>query len=199
MARTYIGKKGTFRLYDGTGTPFYLEFVYDQMDFNGVMGRARPEEILVLDRGTLNSNVHYVQGTDEPILEPVDISISCRLDDTTMRQRLRDALNIDSAATWDVDGDTWVTTKGTTTLLSSTGSSVTTPTFADTAIGKRCVNVEILWDEGSSDIGVKYAEVYFPAAEQKIAEAADSLTVSLSGKVYGAITEITSFTAGNAS
>lgn len=189
----YIGKKGNIRWYDATGTPFFVDSLYDQMDFTGPFGRARPEEILVLDRANLTSDACYVQGSDEAILEPLEISFSLRLS-VTLRQKLRDVLNIDGDTPWDVGGNTWVTTKGTTNLIAGDGSSVTTPTFSDTF--KQANNLEILWDEGANDIGLQYAEVYWPPEQQNPAEGEDNVTVSLTGLVYGTIIEITAFTAG---
>lgn len=201
MATSYIGLDGTIRWYDSTAsTPYYLEAVYEQMDFSGPLGRARPEEILVLDRGVHTSNSHYVRGNDEPILEPLDISFSCRLDDTTLRQKLRDVLDCDHdgvGSSWDVGGNTFVTTKGDSSLISGTGSSVAAPAFADTV--KNTTDLELLWDAGSNDIGLRYGEVYWPPEQQQINEAEDSVMVNLTGRCYGLITEITSLTAGSAS
>jgi len=194
---TYIGKNGELRFYDGTATPFFLDFVFEEMDFSGPLGVARLEEIPVLDRANLTADFHYVQGSDEAIVEPVEISFSCRLDDTHLRQELRDVLDIDQPATWLVGGDTWISTKGDTQRTSGDGTLVTLPAFSDPQ--KRTSNLEILWDEGANDIGMQYNEVYYMPDQQEIGEAEDSLIVSITGQCYGSIVEITALTAGNQS
>jgi hypothetical protein len=167
------------------------------MDFKGPMGRPRPEETLVLDRENIDSAMHYIVSSERAIGEPVAVSFTARLDDTTLRQRLRDIIDADSGATWTVDGDTWVTTKGDFSLVDVDGNSATDAAFADTR--KRCVNIEVLWNSGATDIGLKYGAVYFDPGQQEIAEAEDAVSVTLNGMCYGAITEITAFTGGNPS
>lgn len=200
MAASYIGKNGTLRLYEGTTpTPFYLEAVYEAMDFRGPLARARPGEKLITDRGNHSTNSHYVAETDDAMLEPVEIGFSCRLDDTILRQRLRDALNCDLDTAWAVDGDTWVTTKGLSSGLrpGAGGTAVALPTFQDSF--KRCTDLVMFWDQGSSDLGLRYYEVYWPGDQQQIQESPDGLDVTLSGSVYGPISEITALPAGTAS
>jgi hypothetical protein len=193
----YIGREGLIRFYDSTATPYYVEFILENMDFKGPMGRPRPEETLVLNRENIDSNIHYIVTSERAIAEPVAVSFTARLDDTTLKQRLRDMIDADSGAAWTVDGDTWVTTKGDGSLVDVDGNSTTAPAFADTR--KRCVNVEVLWNSGANDIGLKYIAVYFDPAQQEIAEAEDAVTVTLNGMCYEAISEITAFTAGTAS
>ena len=195
MALTYIGKDGTIRWYDSTATrPWYFEAVYEQMDFSGPLGRPRAEDIAVLDRGLHTTNTHYVEAVDDAIMEPVDISFSCRLDDTNLRVKLRDVLKIDTGA-WTVGGNTWLTTKGDTSLVPGDGTAaVVTPAFADAE--KFCTNLEVLWDVATNDIGIKYGEVYWPPDQQTLNEAEDSLMVNLTGRCYGTITEITEFSTG---
>jgi hypothetical protein len=193
----YIGREGEVRAYDSTGTPYYVAFVLENMDFKGPMGRPRPEETLVLDRENIDSAMHYIVSSERAIGEPVAVSFTARLDDTTLRQRLRDIIDADSGATWTVDGDTWLTTKGDFSLVDVDGNSATDAAFADTR--KRCVNIEVLWNSGATDIGLKYGAVYFDPAQQEIAEAEDAVSVTLNGMCHGAITEITAFTGGNPS
>jgi hypothetical protein len=199
MANTYIGKDGTIRWYESTApTPFYVEACYEQMDFSGPMGRPRADDILVLDRGKLSNKAHYVEAVDDAILEPVDISFSARLDDTEMRTRLREVLDLDHPAAWTVDGDTWVTTKADSQLEPGDFSGdVTLPAFADPV--KRCTDLHVLWDSGSNDIGLKFQEVFWAPDQQTISEAEDSVIVNLTGRVFGLISSITEFIAGNAS
>ena len=63
----FTNRKGKLRLYDGTGTPFYLELDFDVGDFSGPLGIPKTEEILVLNRGQSDADAHYIEGSDEKI------------------------------------------------------------------------------------------------------------------------------------
>jgi hypothetical protein len=193
----YIGREGKIRFIDSTAPAFYVEMVLENMDFKGPLGRPRPEETLVLDRENLSSAMHYIVTSERAIAEPVAVSFTVRLDDTTLRQRMRDILDADSAAAWTVDGDTWVTTKGDHTLTDVDGNAHTGVAFADTR--KRCCDVEVLWNSGATDIGVQYGAVYFDPGQQEIGEAEDAVSVTINGMCYEAITEITSLGGTNPS
>lgn len=201
MGRTsFTGRDGRLRLYDGTATPYFLEIAFVNADFRAPMNRPRPEEIVVLDRGRITSAAHYILGAGDPILQPVQLSFSFRLHNTEPNyRRFRQALNVDMPSAWTVGAFTWVTTKGTTTVISDNPegvTNVTTNPFVDPR--KRCVNVEVLWADpgGSADVGSKFGEVYFPPNEQNLAEGADDVMIQATGYIYGGITEITAFTAG---
>lgn len=197
----YIGRKGKIRFYDSTPTPFYVEFTLENMDFKGPMAAARPEETLVLDRENLSTIMHYIVTSERVIAEPIAVSFTARLDDTTLRQKLRQVLNSDNAAAgaWTVGSDSWITTKGDGSLTDVDGNAISQSgvTFADTA--KQAVNVEVLWDSGATDIGLKYDAVHFPPEQQEIAEAEEAVTVTVNGMGYEGVSEITAFTAGTAS
>jgi hypothetical protein len=166
-------------------------------------GANRPEEILRLNRGQLDSNAHYVQGLDDPIVEPVTMTTSFRLESGAGKELVHEFLGLRFASGQDV---TWnagsgsvalVTTKGTSVGRPAglTGTLVTLPLFTDPK--KKCVNCEGLWDDlASSKIGRQLSEVYFRPGEQSLNEAADGVMVNLSGLVYGHIKSITAFTAG---
>ena len=79
----FTNKKGKIRLYDGAGTPYYLEIDFDAGDFSGPMGAPKLEEILVLNRGNTDSDMHYINGPDDPLMEPVQISFTAQVLDLT--------------------------------------------------------------------------------------------------------------------
>lgn len=198
----YVGREGKIRLVDSTASPFYLELTLENMDFKGPMGRPRPEETLVLDRENINDGTvsagHYIITSERAIAEPVAVSFTVRLDDTTWRQTLRDAINADSnvTAAWLVgpSNDDWETTKGDHTLTDIAGNTNAQPAFAD--LTKMCVDVQVLWNR-TNDIGVQFGAVYFPPDQQEIAESEEAVTVTINGMCYEAITEITVFTGTN--
>ena len=196
---SYTGLDGVLRLYDSTATPFYVQMVFEGMDLQAPGGRPRPEQTMIHHRGRLSSNSHYLQGNDQKITDPLDLSYTFRAPNVlATMQKLRVAhSNPDQDATWTVDGDTWVTTKGDFTLINGLGSGVADPAFDDTRMF--CANVEILWTKGGVAYGFQYGAVYFPPEEQSWQEAEDSVVVSCAGKIYGLITEITAFTSGTES
>jgi hypothetical protein len=180
----FTRRKGTMRLYDGAGTPWYLELKFDEGDFSGPMGTPSSEEQLVLHRGTIDANMHYIAGPDDKKAGPVNITFSCLAEDSAITQNLLNWLLVGV-----VNAHTLATTKGDTQR-----GGVTMPAFADS--GKKCYNVEILWD-GATDLVWKYNEVWFDPAEQKVAESDESVKLSFSGQVYGSIpAPTTTFTAG---
>lgn len=210
--KTFTFRDGRMRLYDGTPvTPFYLEILFMDANFTGPLGRPRPEERSVMNRGKLRNNDnawHYVAGPDTPQGEPLQLSFSFRLANTDpMFQKFRDAMNLDIAAAWTVGVNTWVTSKGKSQVLSggqaggiSSGVvSVTTPTFTDPR--KRCADVYVLWEDpdGVANIGMKWAETFFPPDQQSLNEGEDMVSIRCQGLIYGDVAEITAFPAGTAS
>lgn len=196
---TYTALDGALRIYDGSATPYYVQVLFDELNFTGPEGRARTEETARFHRGRHSTNTHYTSGSDAPILEPPECSFSFRMqNDADVEAKLRAALsNPDQGATWTVDSDTWVTTKGDFNLISGTGSTAADPAFDDSR--KFCGNVEILWTKGGVSVGRKYGAVYFPADQISIAESEEGVVVSVTGMIYGLISRITSFTSGTES
>ncbi len=181
----FTNKKGLLRIYDGTGTPYYLQLKFDAGDLTVPLGAPKTEETLYLPRGNMNSDAHYIEGSDEPLMAPVDLSFSCLLDDTSHTGYLKDWLYGRT-----VNSNTIVTTQGDTQRNGANNN----PVFEDS--NKKTFNIEYFLDD-SNDICMKYYEVYFDLAEQSITEAEDGVTLSLSGKVYGTIDDDDgSFTSG---
>ena len=182
----FTNRKGKIRLYDGTtgvNGPYYLELKFDLGDFSGPIGVSETEEILVLDRGVMTSDAHYIEGGDDKVMEPNELSLSALLEDTSITENLLDWIEGNT-----VNDKTIVDTKGT-----SIRKNVTNPIFADA--NKRCSNLEYKLD-GAADLVWKYLEVHFPIAEQSISESDDGVTIALKGKCYGLISRATAWTAG---
>lgn len=183
-------KDGEFRIYDG-GTPYYLEVLFTGADLSFPIKRGRPEEMLNMDRTNFDSNASYSLGADDPILEPASFTITAKLDDTgTNTTYLK---QIVSGVTT-INSKTVTTTKGTTKIKNGADVGITTPSFKDAR--KTAYNVEVLWS-GTTNMGYRLAEVYFPPASQTISEAEDAVTISVNGMVYGSITPISAFTSGS--
>lgn len=208
MAR-YVGKKGEFRFYAVSGAANsvvnYFTMLFSNMDAEFPMGRARPEETVVMNRGKLDSFYHYVLGDDRIIVDPLTMTFSCEIDNTTNRQKLRDFINADAAVdtAWIVGSTNLNTTKALSThtklrpgLDTAAGAGIATVAFDD--IRKMTCDAEILFDQGASDIGQRFEECYFPPAQQRIREEAARVAVSMTAMIYGHISEITSFTSGTA-
>lgn len=196
------------RFYDGTGLPTpgtqkYITLRFSEMNLTVPEGANRPEEMLRLNRGQLDANAHYIQGLDDPITEPVQMTTSFRLESGTNKELVHEFLGLRFASGQDV---TWnagsgnvalITTKGTSVGRPSglTGALVVLPQFTD--LKKKCVNCEGLWDDlTGSKIGRQLSEVYFRPGEQSLNESPDAVMVNLNGLVYGSINSITAFSAG---
>jgi len=163
----------------------YFTMRFAAMDFDGPEGRALTDEILVLDRGTMNSLAHYIEGPDDPLFEILETMFSCALDDTYNKGYIFEALTCGNPnySTWTSAG---TSSKGDT----QNDGSNDNPAFADS--GKKAVNVQILW-EGDNPIGNAYYEVFFPEDFQRIAESETGINLSCRGGIYGVIEDIFGF------
>jgi len=201
MSTSYTGKRGELRIYDATATPLYAKVKFATMNLTSPEGAGRPDEVARMNRGNLDANFHYVQGPDNPITEPFNVTFSFFLESgSTAKELIQKFIGLRFAsgqdATWQApDSTALVTTKGTSQRAAGlTGTGDTMPLFTDPK--KVCVNVEVVWDEGANDAGRRYQEVWFSPPDQSINEAPDGITCNLSGRCYGAVTSIAAFTAG---
>lgn len=182
-------KQGKLRLVDGTATPIYLEIDFDEGNFSGPMGAPKVEEILVIDRGKMSADAHYIEGSDEKLMGALTLTFSFFIVDKTQVGYLMDWLdecsNGDSAsppqATNAINANTLTSTKQDTQRDGSNNN----PAFKDGT--KLCSNLDIKFDM-STDIVYHYNEVWFPLDEQIIAEGEDGTRISLTGYIYGTIT-----------
>jgi len=179
------------RLYDGTATPYYLELDLDIGDFDGPIGQPLQDERLILNRGTMDANAHYVKESDDKLLEPLPVTFSVFVRDDDQTLYLRNMLRAgQDGGTTTVNDHTMATTKEDT---KRDGTNYN-PAFADT--NKLTYNVEYLIEIGDTDLGLQYAEVFFPLDQQRITESEDGIRFSLNGICYGTITDLTAFTSG---
>jgi hypothetical protein len=162
------------------GMYYYIPF--SNMDFSGPIGRLLREEFLVLNRGKVDSYSHYIEGGDAPIMDGIEVSHSCIIDDIYNRSSLFEALYCGNPASpnW---ASTGVSTKGDT---KNDGANFN-PLFADTS--KKTVNVQIIWN----GVGFGYYEVYHPPGEQSITESDDGLILSVKSIVFGVVERIYGF------
>ena len=189
---TFTSRKGKARLYDGTGTPFFLELDFDLGDFNGPMGVPKTEEILVLDRNQATSDMHYIEGGDDVIMAPVPITFSAFIVDKTQVIYLLDWIDImNGGLSASLNSNTLVTTAED-TLRDGTNNN---PPFADAT--KLLCNLEYKLD-GGTDIAWHYNELWLPADQQQISEAEDGVTIALNGQCYGTIVRDAAFTTSGA-
>jgi len=160
----------------------YLEIAFSNGDFTGPIGRPRPEEVLILERGNYNSKAHYINTSDMAIYEPLPISLSCLVDDTYNKDDVQAAL-----ACLDPDSARWTATGVSTKGNTQNDGSVDNPTFADA--NKKTVNAMILFSSPGSglDFGWAYYETFFVASETQFAEGEEGNTLTIAGGVYGLI------------
>ena len=202
----YFGKRGELRIYSGVtsngsaGDLFFFSVAFVNMDFTGPEKRPRPEEVVVLDRNLVDGNAHHVQGSDDVIVNPVQITFTADLDDTVNRRSLRDALgNMDRRDPWTVNGVSFANTNGTSTLINGFGSTVSVPSPFDPVQDR--VDVEVVWTgstgDGSDDIGRNYDEVWFAWDQVQIRESDTAVQIAATGFCYGNISTILSFSPGS--
>lgn len=206
MPLRYFGKRGELRIQSGAGlsasSNHFFTVTFVNMDFSGPLGRGTPDETAVLDRGLLTSTAHYVQGPDDVVMAPLNLTFTCNLDDTANRNDLYDALGNPSGTSnghWTVGGLSFANTNGQSQIRNGSGTLVSTP--VPFAIQHNRVDVLLLWrggTPGTNDEGMAYREVYFPPRDIRITEAADSVNAALTGMCYGAVSHITAFSAGSA-
>lgn len=199
----YLGKRGELRIQSGVVTAssnHYFSIGFVNMDFSGPLGRARPDETPMLDRGNLTSTAHYVPGPDDAIMAPVNVTFTATLDDAVNRTDLYDALgNPASNTPWTVGGLSFANTNGTSQILNGSNVLVSTPAPFDAAHDR--VDVAVLWrgdNPGTNDEGWAYREVWFSPQNIQITESDNGVRMAATGWCYGAVSHITQFSAGSA-
>lgn len=185
-------RKGKFRFYEGTASPYYLELDFDVGDFSAPMGVPKTEEILILDRNQATSDMHYIEGGDDVVMAPVPLTFSAFIVDKTQSIYLIDWIEVmNGGLSATINSNTIVTTAQDTQRDGSNNN----PAFADS--GKLLCNAEYKLDGGTDRVW-HYNEIWLPASEQMISEAEDGVTIALTGQIYGTITRDTAFTASTA-
>lgn len=202
MARLYYGKRGELRIYSGSnasGVNFFFRVAFAQMDFNAPMGRPRPDQLPITDRGNVNAFAHYIQATDDVIMQPVNVTFTANLDTEVNRNDLVKAMsNPLRASPWTVGSTTWVNANGTTFIWNGCGSTVSTP-LPDDPLHDR-VHLAVLWREqcsvGLIDTGFRYAECWFQPNQINIRETETAVQIAATAWCYGPVSQITVFPSG---
>jgi len=187
----FTDRDGELRLYEGGAAPHYLTVLFTNADLSFPLGRGKTEEVLVMDRGNMDANAHYRQGSDEPIAAPLPVKFSGKISDNSythnLVQLLSGSTSVGSAAA--------ITTAKATSSLTISGASVATKAFADTS--KLAYNLQIMYD-GSTDFVYDLKEVYFPPDQQTLTESEDGVTLDANGLWYGSGGTKAAFTSGTA-
>ena len=156
-------------------------------------------EIPVLYRGILTSTTHFIQGPDDVLLAPLNVTFTAQLDDTVNRQKLYDAMgNPSGTVPWTVGGLSFAHTNGRSQIINGSGVAISTP---PTFLLQERVDLSVLWTgsiPGTNDEGFAWREVYFPLDQIRLTEAAEMVTIAAVGWTYGAVSHITAFSAGSA-
>jgi len=175
----------TDAVYPATG-PYYVEVLFVNAGFNAPIARTRPSEDLVMNRGVYDANAEYKSGMDEEKLTALPISFEFKLIDDTTTQYLIRMLSGTSPLV--VHEHTLPSCKGESMI-----DGVSTPQFSDSS--KMAWDIQVLWD-GSSDLGFKWREVFFPGDQLMVTEGEDEITIAAAGLVYGDVTRITTLSSG---
>ena len=183
-------RDGELHVYEhgNSGSTYYLEILFTNASLSGPLARPRTEEILYTDRGNLDTNAGYREGTQAATMEPMPLTFTCRLANTAHTDVMRD---------W-FSGATTVRSKriysrsGIGIAIPQMGTTGALPAFKDS--GKMVFLVESLWSgSGVSNLGIRWDEVYFPPNEQTITEGEDAITLNLNGQIYGGVTTLIAF------
>jgi len=170
------------------------------MNFSGPEGRPRPDEIPVLDRGNLTSTTHYVQGSDDAVMAPLNVTFTADLDDAVNRDKLRLALgNPDRVSPWAIGGLSFANTNGQSQILNGSGTLVSTPVPFDAAHDR--VDLVVLWrgdTPGTNDEGRAFREVWFNPSQITLTETDVAVQIAATGWCYGAISSLSAFSGGSA-
>lgn len=205
---TYQGRDGALRIYDGSGTalvgggsgtPYYIEIPFENMDFTGPAAKPRPIDPIVVTAGGF---VHKPTSDEyeRTFYEPLPFSFSCRVDDTINRVKLRDSLcNVDLKDPWTVGSNRWASTKGRGSIIMPDGTFQGTKAFFD--VKKVSIDMQLLFKNAaaSSSFGMNYEEIYTAPQEISVVETPDSIELQVRGLIYGDINAITAFSEGRSS
>ena len=191
-------RNGELRIVEhgNSATTYYLEILFTEANLSGPIARPRTEEILYSDRGKADDHAGYREAPSISRLEPMPLTFSAKTADTDRSEAMSTWF---SGATI-VRGHTLYTRRGQgatyTTPIPQLGTwTAGLPNFADS--GKIAFMVEVLWSKsGTSYLGYRWDEVYFPPNEQTITESEESVTLSLNGQVYGGVSKMFAFTTG---
>jgi len=166
----------------------HLVLPFSKMDFSGPLGRPLNEEILVLNRETMDSLAHYIKGSDDLLFEPMPVGFSCMID-STYALRILKALECDNPG-----ADQWTSTGTSTKGDTKNDGTNSNPAFADST--KKTVNIQILWKLGTSGevpFGMAYYEAYFPKDECIVGEGPDEVPLTCKGGCFGVIERMYEF------
>ena len=211
------GNDGELRIieFGKSGVTHHIQILFSEMNFTAPIARAHSIETLIMDRGMFSSDAHMINGNDVPRYSPIDISFNCRVADITNTQYLNDWLSgVTSSFVASHYSEGNLITEAGDDLITEASDNLlwedsfelysfkaksdgiddnTLPEFKD--VKKSAYRVETLW-ENNLGYGFRYDEVYFPVEKQLISESKDTITFNCSGRCYGPITRITSFTSG---
>ena len=195
--RTFQGRQGEIRIYDGSTPPKYVSLKFVQMNFVAPLAKSRGvEPIVTTVGGFLHSptSPEYEQNLYEP--SAISFSMWANSDDWNVHRAAFS--NIDMADPWQVGSHTWSSTKGRGSLVLFDGSYKATQSFFDEK--KKAVDVQVRWKDASNSsgsiIGMRYDETYFPPQSLQLTESPDFVEIRASGLVYGNIEPIGDFSPG---
>lgn len=168
------------------GLPYYFELCLDNGDFSGPISIKKHEEILVLDRGNVDTCAHYINDNDAGIMEPLNISFSAMINDSDKFLSFMDMIEGST-----VNGHTMDTTKGHHDRIINGAPDLS---FFDST--KKTFDVAYKMTGTSNSITYVFNECYFELSEQTYTEAEDGINLAMTGMCYGTIIRQAAFPSG---
>jgi len=189
-------------IYDGTATPYYVQFFhYSQPDFPG--GESRTETEIELDGGRATANM-AVYTPDETVPfrgEPFDIEIAMISNAYDLIHAFGNYFNI---SPWTIGGDTWtaVADNAIGTRKNSSGTNIACVAPNDSVLLSKMFN---MYDDNTAHPSVAggngFIMQYLGCVAQKvvIGTSGPLMKFKVSGMIYGQISKIAALPSGNES
>lgn len=177
-----------YRIYDFTApTPVYVELPF-VVEATLPQSRERAEEAFRSNQGRIDDCSGYNVVTDDPIVAPLDISLTFQRHIAKYRQYLDMLSNPRDLAPWEVNGTAIVPVPAASlgTTLDSDGLSAPFPVPCDFVKSSRLLVLEALENPPGDPEAVlsRYIGIYFRPIERT---QGDPNTLSVNGTLFGAI------------